>query len=110
MRTPAVVEPDPVADHAHRVLLALEAVAMHALLLDRPDHALDQAVLLRAVRRDELLLQAVAAYKARQVAARKHQAVVRAQQEGCTHAAERAVARDQPLLQRRPGRRRSACS
>jgi hypothetical protein len=32
-----------------------------ALLLDRPDDALDHAVLLRAVRCDELLLQALAA-------------------------------------------------
>ncbi len=60
MRAPAVVELDPFADHAHRVLLAFEAMTVHALLLQRPDHALDQAVLLRAVRRDELLAQAVA--------------------------------------------------
>lgn len=58
MRAPAVVELDPVADHAHRVLLAFEAVAVHVLLLQRPYHALDQAVLLRAVRRDELLAHA----------------------------------------------------
>jgi len=69
VRASAVVEPDPIADHAHRMLLALEAVTMHALLLDRPDHALNEAVLLRAVQRDELLLQAVAAYKTRVVPA-----------------------------------------
>jgi hypothetical protein len=32
MRTPVVVELDPVADHAHRMLLTFEAVAMHALI------------------------------------------------------------------------------
>lgn len=55
-----VVEADPVADGACRMLNAVEALAMDALLLQRPDNALDHAVLLRAVRRDELLLQAVA--------------------------------------------------
>jgi hypothetical protein len=37
MGAPAVVDPDPVADHAHRVLLALEAMPVNALLLDRSD-------------------------------------------------------------------------
>jgi hypothetical protein len=34
---------------------------MNALLLQRPDHALDHAVLLGAMRRDELLPKAIAA-------------------------------------------------
>ncbi|GGM17412.1 hypothetical protein GCM10011534_44260 [Pseudooceanicola nanhaiensis] len=38
----------------------LKAMAVNALLLEGPDDALDHAVLLGAVRRDELLLQAVA--------------------------------------------------
>ena len=38
---------DPVADDAVGVLDALEAVAVNALLLERPDHALDHAVLAR---------------------------------------------------------------
>ncbi len=42
------------------MLLGLEAMAMNALLFERPDHALDHTVLLRAVRRDELLTEAVA--------------------------------------------------
>lgn len=50
-----VVELDPVADHSHRVLLGFEAVPVDALLLQGADHALDHAILLRAVRGDELL-------------------------------------------------------
>ena len=57
MWSSVVVEADPVGDGAGRVLNAVEALAMDALLFERPDHALDHAVLLRAVRRDELLTQ-----------------------------------------------------
>jgi hypothetical protein len=60
MRARDVLEADPVPDRACGVLEAVEALAMDALLLERPDDALDHAVLLRAVRRDELLLQPVA--------------------------------------------------
>lgn len=38
---------DPVADDAVGVLGALEAVAVNALRLERPNHALDHAVLAR---------------------------------------------------------------
>lgn len=69
MRAAVVVETDPVADDAVGVLDALEAVAVNALLLERPDDALHHAVLLRAVRGDELLLQAIAADQRREVAA-----------------------------------------
>ncbi|WP_238530172.1 hypothetical protein [Alicycliphilus denitrificans] len=37
-----------------------EAVPMHALLLERTDHPLDQTVLFRAVWRDEFLAQPIA--------------------------------------------------
>ena len=56
-----VLEADPVADGACRVLDAVETLALDALLFQCPDDAFDHAVLLRAVWRDELLLQAVAA-------------------------------------------------
>ena len=60
MRAAVVVEADPVTDGACRVLDAVEAVAMNALFFQCPDHTLDHAVLLRAMWRDELLLQAIA--------------------------------------------------
>lgn len=104
MRTPVVVELDPVADHPDRVLLALEAMAVCTLLLQRADDTLDHAVLLRAMRRDEPLLQAIVAHQPRVVAAGEHQSIVRAQQERHGDAPERAVAGDQGLLQGRSGR------
>lgn len=55
-----VVEVDPVADRTRSMLLALEAVPMHALFLQGPDDPLYHAVLLRALRSDELLAQTIA--------------------------------------------------
>lgn len=45
------------------MLNAVEPLAVDALLLDGADDALDHSVLLRAMRGDELLLQAIAADK-----------------------------------------------
>ena len=56
-----VVEADPLSDDARGVLLGLEAMTVYALLLQGPDDALDQSVLLRAMRRDELLPEAITA-------------------------------------------------
>ncbi|WP_435166963.1 hypothetical protein [Falsirhodobacter sp. 1013] len=86
------------------MLDALEAVSVNALLLQRPDDALDHAVLLRAVRGDELLAEAVAANQTRVMAAGEDQAVVRSQQELPVDAAQRAEAVDQGMLQRTGGR------
>lgn len=96
-----VVELAPVADHAAGVLLAFEAMAVGALLLQRADETLHHPVLLRAVRGDELLAHTVAAHPPDAVAADEHQAVVRAQQEGALHPFQRSEADDQRLLQRR---------
>lgn len=63
------------------MLKILEAVPVHALLLQRPDEALDHAVLLRAVRGDELLFQPVASDNGREVEAGEDQAIVWPQQE-----------------------------
>ncbi len=60
MRAPVVVEVDPVPDQATGMLQRFEPVPMHALLLERTNHPLDQTVLRGAVRRDELLAQPVA--------------------------------------------------
>ena len=46
MRAAVVVDADPVTDGACCVLDAVEALVMDALLFQRPDHALDHAVLL----------------------------------------------------------------
>lgn len=65
MRAAGVVEADPVADGTISVLDAVEPVAVNTLFFDRADHALDHAVLLRAMGRDELLLEAIAADQGR---------------------------------------------
>ena len=76
MWAPVVVKADPVCDHAAGVLRGLEAVSVHALVFERSNHALDHAVLLQAVRGDELLLQAVAFDQGHVASAGEHQSVV----------------------------------
>ena len=89
---------DTVGNDAHGVALVFEAVPMYALFLHRSDQALHHPVLLRAVRGDELLLQRVAANRARLDATDEHQSVVRSQQEGPRHLEQNAIAGDQALL------------
>lgn len=101
MRATAVVEVDPVANHTTGVLQGLKSVTVDALLFQRPDDALDHAVLLRTVRRDEFLLQPIAANQAREVAAREDQSVIRSQKERLGDASQRAEPADQGLFQRR---------
>lgn len=82
------------------MLDAVEALAMDALLFQCSDHALDHAILLRTVGRDELLLQPVAADQCRELAAGEDQAVVRPQQELLRDPAQGAEPSDQGMLQR----------
>lgn len=104
MRAAIVVETDPVGNDARGVLNALEAMAMNALLLERSDDPLDHAVLLWAVRGDELLLQAIAADQGREVPTGEDQAVVRPQQEFPINLAQGAEPGDQRVLQGSAGR------
>ena len=71
-----VVKLDPVANHPTGMLQGLEPLPMGTLLLERSYHPLDHAVLFRRVRRDELLLQAIALHQGRVVATGKHQPIV----------------------------------
>lgn len=100
MRAPVVVEADRVPDRACGVPDAVEALAVDALILQRPDEALDNAILLRAVRRDELLLQPVAADQRRIAPRCQDEAVVGSKQELLRHLPERAEPADQSMLQR----------
>ena len=84
-----VVEADPPSDDARGVLLGLEAMTVYALLLQGPDDALDHSVLLRAVRCDELLPEAITAHEARIGPRGEHQPVVGSQQERRRDASER---------------------
>ncbi len=105
-----VVKTDPLSDDTHGVFLGFEAMTMHALFFQRSDNAFDHAVLLWAVRRDELLAKTVVAHDQRVGPRGKDQAVIRPQQERPVDAPEATEARDQRLLQRRRFRRRSAAS
>lgn len=77
-----VVEPDPVGNHSHGMLLALKAMSVRALLLQRPDDAFDHAVLLWAVGRDELLLESVALDQTRVAPAGEHSALSERRKKG----------------------------
>ncbi len=55
-----IIEVYPISNRSGGVLEALEAMQMDALLFQRPNDPLDYPVLLRTVRRNELLLQAIA--------------------------------------------------
>ena len=99
MRALGVVEADPVAYGARSVLDAVEALAVDALLLDGADDALDHSVLLGAMRSDELLLQAVAAYQGCVFVAGDDELVVGPEQEFPRHFAQCAKPVDQGVLQ-----------
>ena len=94
-----VVEADPVTDGARRVLDAVEALAVDALLFQRPDDAFDHAVLLRAVWRDELLLQAVAFDQGGVFPTAEDEAVVGPQRELARDLAQGAKPVDQDMFQ-----------
>lgn len=110
MRSSVVVEADPVTNHAGSVLDAVEAMAVNALLFQRADHALYHAVLLRAVRGYELLLQPITPDQCREVPRGKNQAVVRTQEELVVHPAKSAEAADQNVFQCTGGCRGLACA
>ncbi len=80
-----VVPLNPIADDATGMLQCFEARAMDALLFERPNDALDHSVLFRGVRRDELLLQSVAADECGVVSTTKDQPIVRTEEERLWH-------------------------
>ena len=79
MRAPVILELDPIADCAACMRQTFEAMTMDALLLQRSYQALHHPVLLRAVWRDELLLEAVATHQLGVCTGREDQTVVTAQ-------------------------------
>ena len=79
MRALLVIEPNPVSNHPRRMLQCLKPLPMYTLLLDRSDDPLHQAILLRAMWRDEFLLQAIAFNQAGVATASKYQPVITSQ-------------------------------
>ena len=87
------------------MLNALEAMTVDALLFQRPNDPLDHPVLLRAVGRDELLLQSIAPDQAGVVATCKNQTVVGPEEEGVLNPAQASVTGNQGLLESGTGGR-----
>jgi hypothetical protein len=94
-----LAEADLVADNPADVLQSLEAMTMRALLLQCSDQPLHHPVLLRGMRSDELLPQAVATNQGGVAARGEDQAVVRAKKEGLRDSSKSAEASNQRLLQ-----------
>ena len=88
-----------------RVPGVVEALAMDVLLFERLDGALDHAVLLRAMRRGELLLHAIAADQGGASPSGEDQAIVRPQKELPRDPAKRAKSGNQSVLQGAGSRR-----
>lgn len=100
-----VVEADPVSDYAGGVLEAFKAVPVDTLFLQRTDNALDHAILLWAVRGDELLAKSIASDELGVGPAGKNQPVVASKQERLRNPAECSKPGDQRLLECAAGRR-----
>lgn len=77
MRSLVVVKANPVFDHLVGMQQGLESVIVFTLVFEGSDRPLGHAVLLRAVRRDEFLPQAIALDQRRVATAGEHQLVVR---------------------------------
>ena len=73
---------------------------MNTLLFQGSDHTLDHPILLRAVRRDELLFEPVASYQGCEASAGENQAIVRPKQEGLLYFPQSSKPSDQGLLKR----------
>lgn len=80
------------------MLKAFEAMPVDALLLQRPNDPLDHPALLRTVRRNELLMQAVTSDELSECQTVKNQTVVGPQEERAFDLSERSVPRNESLL------------
>ena len=101
MGSSVVVKADPISGRPAGVLQRLEAIPVRALRFQGSNHALDHAVLLGAVGRDEFLAQAIASNQGRVASAGEHKAVVGSQKERLWHLAQRPESRNQRVLERR---------
>jgi hypothetical protein len=94
-----VVEADPCCDGALGFFEVVKVMEPGTLLFQAAEEALDQAVLLRGVRGDELLCQAVIAAGATEPAALKDEAVIAPEYRGGALGAEGPEAEDAGILQ-----------
>ena len=85
MRPQIIVEGNPVTQNSAGMLDRFKAVTMHALFLDGADQSFDHAVLLRAMRGNELLLQSVALHECSVTAGCEDQSIIGSKQEWGLH-------------------------
>nr|WP_291054382.1 hypothetical protein [Hyphomonas sp.] len=93
-----VVEADPVSDDARGVLEVFETVPVDMLVLQGTDDAPDHAVLLWAVRGDELLAKSIDSDELGEGPAGKNQPVVTPEEERLADSAEGPEPGDKRLL------------
>ena len=99
-----IVEVDPISNGSGCVLKAFEAMPMDALLFQRTNDAFDHAVLLRTVRRNKLLLQAVTSDELSECQTGKNKAIIGTQEERTLDLPQRSVASNESLLKSSPRR------
>ena len=103
MRPVLVVEADSACDRRAGLREGTERVLPAALLFEASEEAIDQAVLLGGVRRDELLREEVVATGGTETAALEDQAVVGANHRRLARRSQRSEAPQAGLLQRTLG-------
>ena len=85
MRPQIIVEGNPVTQHSAGMLNGFKAVTMHALFFDGSDQSFDHAVLLWAMRGNELLLEPVALHQCGVAAGCEDQPIIRSKQKWGLH-------------------------
>ena len=93
-----IVEVDPVSNRSCCMLKAFEAMPVDALLLQGPNDSLDHPVLLRAVRRNELLFKTIASDELSECQTGKNKAIIGPQQKGAFDLAEGSITSNQSLF------------
>jgi hypothetical protein len=99
MRAAIFVETDLVANGPSSVLNAFKAMSVYALFLQCSDDAFHHAVLLQAVRCDELLFQTIATNQSCEVPTSKNQPVVGSEKNLVLDCAKGPKSADQRVLQ-----------
>ena len=93
-----IVEVYPISNRSCCVLKAFEAMPMDALLFQRTNDAFDHAVLLRTVRRNELLFKTIASDELSECQTGKNKAIIGPQQKGAFALSQRSFASNERML------------
>ena len=89
---------NPITDHPAGMLQCFKLLLTSTLFFQRSDHLLHYAVLLRAIRRDELLFQPIDSNQSCEAYAVKDRSVIGSKQKRSGYSAQGSVSGDQGLL------------